>query len=170
MSDFKEFLSRIRGKSLLLDTNLLLLLVAGHADRRLVKTWPRVRNLGHDSYDVLNKAVDNFVQFFDARIVTTPNILTEVSNLGNDLKYDHRNRFFDAFAELIAVLFEESYVTSSSISGSQGFAIFGLTDMAILDRGLGEPCLVLTEDGTLADFLARKGVDTMTLDEIRARS
>ena len=59
-----------------IDTNLLLLLVVGETDRGWIKHHKRLGAYDIDAYELLVEIIRDI-----SRVVVTPNILTEVSNL-----------------------------------------------------------------------------------------
>ena len=148
----------------LLDANLLLLLLLGDVDRKFVDHWERTRNFGLSAYI----ALDNVVRGFGPRLATTPNILTEVSNLANDLKGPRRALFFDRFAAVVPRL-SEYYIESTRVSNHAHLKVFGITDLGILHLDRSE-VVVLTADNALADYLSRQGYNVWSLDLIRKLS
>jgi hypothetical protein len=97
------------------------------------------------------------------KIITTPNILTEVSNLSNNEILGPG--YFDKFAHNISLL-TEVYLRSEDIVKVEGFRKFQLTDTGILETAR-EKYLVLTEDFALSQFLQKQGVDTLNFNHIR---
>ncbi len=67
-----------RSKTLLLDTNLLLLLFIGGKDSSLIPKAKTLSAFVEDDYDLLGEVINN--SSFNS-LVTTPHIMTEVSNL-----------------------------------------------------------------------------------------
>ena len=72
-----------RSRTLLLDTNLLLLLFIGGKDTLLIPKSKNLSEYTEDDYDLLAEIVNSS---FD-RLVTTPHIMTEVSNLLGKERY-----------------------------------------------------------------------------------
>ena len=62
--------------SLLLDSNVLVLLVAGRVDRHLIGTHRRLKQYTAADYDRLTRMLAD-----RERLTVTPNTLTEASNL-----------------------------------------------------------------------------------------
>ncbi len=144
---------------LLLDANLLLLLLIGTYDPRLLTSFKRVSTISQGDLQLL-------VAFTVAyQIVTTPHVLTEVSNLANALPEKTRTSWFRHFA-LFAGRFEEIHMPLVTVAGSSIFVSFGLTDAAI--SMLGSEVALVTEDGRLRNFLAHTGLTTYNLRDIRA--
>ena len=94
MNEDITFLLKHRGKSALLDANLLLVYVIGKTDRKLLGRHHHTKQYEED-FELLEMVVDNF-----RTIMTTPNILTEVSNLG---KKNGGPDFFNTFKKVIHV-------------------------------------------------------------------
>jgi len=164
MSDPGGLMGTYRGRGLLVDANLLLVLVLGDVDRDCIGKISRTSEYSPPDYDVLLKLIG----FFDT-LATTPNILTEVSNLlATALGREDRRRrpVFERMAEFICVLTEE-YIESADASGLPRFDVFGLTDLGILQAAKGR-FLVLTDDNPLADYLGREGVDVLRFRDVRA--
>ena len=104
-------------------------------------------------------ALANFRQ-----VVTTPNILTEVSNLSSAISENYIGAYFRSFATTVALL-EEEYVPSSRAMQNQ-FAKFGLTDAAIAEIA-AKKYLVLTDDFRLSQSLQAAGIDALNFNHVR---
>lgn len=102
---------------------------------------------------------------YSQKIVTTPNILTEVNSLANQLGEPERSQCFTIFTDGISKL-EESYMASKAIATNERFTKFGLTDCGILNLAKNQ-YLVLTDDLKLAVYLEREGIDTINFNNIR---
>jgi hypothetical protein len=116
-----------RSKTLLLDTNLLLLLFIGSKDTSLI---PKARTLSafeEDDYDLLGDIINN--NSFN-RLVTTPHIMTEVSNLLGKERNDIRKLGRDAMSEFLSKCDEHTDSSAILVADPQ-FNRLGLTDVAI---------------------------------------
>jgi hypothetical protein len=153
-------ISRYRRKGLLIDTNLLLLYFVGTNDPDRVPKFKRTSSFTVEEFWLLA----NFYHKFE-RVVTTPNILTEVSNLLGQLAADLRNSFYAGFAERIPD-FEEFYTPSRTISATAHFNRLGLTDSGITDL-VKNQYLVLTDDASLARYLENREIDVINFNHIR---
>ena len=80
MNYAEQLLVRYRSRGVLVDTNLLLLYFVGLYNPSLIPQFKRTRIFTVNDFDVLQ----NFIALF-SKVVTTPDILTEVSNLSNQL-------------------------------------------------------------------------------------
>ena len=107
-----------------IDTNLLVLLVVGSVDRKLVDTHPRTATFKPEDYDRLLGIINTL-----KRVFVTPNTLTETSNL---LKQPRDKRAVDRLRSLIGES-EEIVVASATAAHNSEFARLGLTDTVLLE-------------------------------------
>ena len=148
MNEDLFFLLKHRSKGALLDANLLLVYLVG-------KTNPsRLSHFHHTKqYEQDFPLLEQLVEFFPT-IYTTPNVLTEVSNLGGKLGSD----FFIALRNVVAVL-EERYCSSKDASANPHFPRLGLTDAALCT--VAAKHLVVTADFPLYQILRANKVDAV---------
>lgn len=158
-----SLISRYRSAGVLVDTNLLLLLFVGRYDRDLVGTFKRTRNRGFGPADFDRFA--NVVVQFDA-LITTPHILTEVSNLMGSLTGRARDGCFELFGRSIAAL-SERRTAGATLAGDTAFVKVGVADTSILEAASRKTYLVFTEDAPLYDRLLQRGVDVVNYNHIR---
>ena len=134
-----------RGKRLLLDANLLLLFLIGTFDRSLFARFKRTAGFSANDFDVLA----NILPFF-RHLITTPQLLTEVSSLANALpewlKPDWHSHLRHHATGLFEVL-----IPSVELMQLPTFLPFGLADGSIF--GVAADTLILTEDFRLSGFL-----------------
>lgn len=154
-----DLIRRHRKSGVLLDTNVLLLYVVGAVDRKQIGTFKRTMQFAPEDYDLVSGIVGRF-----DRLVSTPNILTEVSNLLGQLPANLHSTFFQAFGVGIRLL-EENLVKSSEVSSRPEFTRLGLTDTAIIH--VARQHLVVTTDWPLSNSLASAGVDVINFNHIR---
>lgn len=157
MTDDDVF-QRYRGKSILLDANLLLLLLIGAFQRERISTFKRTAQFSVDEFEVLRSLVSQF-----RTIITTPHLLTEVSNLANSLPEYVKEAWAAHFAAQIGTLLEVFYPASEIIAES-AFNAFGLSDAAIQKASKGT--LVLTDDFRLSGYLRSLGFATLNFREV----
>ncbi|HAG85778.1 MAG TPA: hypothetical protein DCL61_32725 [Cyanobacteria bacterium UBA12227] len=160
----KDYLSSLfaayRQKGILIDTNILLLWFVGAVNRDRISTFNRTQKFLPEDYDTLLQILASF-----QKIVTTPNILTEVNSLANQLGEPERSQCFSIFAHLVARL-DEFYRESQNVASQDKFVKFGLTDCGIMDLAR-DRYLVLTDDLKLAHYLQKIGIDTINFNNIR---
>jgi hypothetical protein len=150
------------GSGIVLDTGLLLLLIIGNARRELVGTFKRLNSFAPEDYDTLTTIVNRF-----QTIATTPNILTEVSNLADSLTDKYKEDYLNAFAGEISLL-DEKYVPTKAVLSSEAFSIFGLSD-AVIAEIANRDLLVMTTDGHLYNYLLTIGLPVLNFNHIRTR-
>ena len=160
MDEAESVVLKYRRKGALIDSNLLLLLFVGSYKRELIGTFKRVNTFVPEDYDVILRLVGYF-----SPVVTTPNILTEVSNLAGYLPEPDRASCFSTFVNRLTLL-TEHYVKSGDAVSSTIFQRLGLTDAAIEKLAKGK-YLVITDDFELSQRLASLGVDTLNFNHIR---
>jgi len=140
-----------RNKSVLVDSSLLLLLLVGEIDPLHVRKFKRTQRYSEDDYWTLRSLLAAF-----ETVVTTPNILTETSNLGGTLRSDYRRQFFSHIAMAAKTMLEE-YRKSMECAALPMFGDFGLADTVAFSVA-GNRHLLLTDDSHLAQYAGAHGV------------
>jgi hypothetical protein len=156
-----DLLQRFGPKGALVDANLLLLLLVGSYDRGLVGVngFKRVAQYTLDDFAALILLLKQF------RIpVTTPHVLTEVSNLAGQLPNHRKAGCFKKFVELFQT-FTEIHGASLSSATRAEFPYLGLTDCVIADAA--SDYLVITDDLPLYNALIKSGLDALNFNHIR---
>lgn len=159
-NDINSLFALYHQKGILIDTNILLLYFVGTVNRERITRFNRTQQFVPEDYDLLLEILRYF-----SEIITTPNILTEVNSLANQLGESERSQCFTIFAQEITVL-TESYAESKVIATNQRFVKFGLTDCGIINLAK-DRYLVLTDDLKLATYLLSEGIDTINFNNIR---
>ena len=157
--DPAEILPDAARRPMLIDTNILLLYFVGTVDRQLIPVFKRTATFAPEDYDTLLSLLRRF-----DRLLTTPHVLTEVSNFLDQVKGPRREECFAVFTAAIAGI-EERYASSRSLATVDQFPVIGLTDTAILSAA--EDCVVLTDDSTLYNFLLAKGAGVINFNHVR---
>ena len=164
MTSYADYLlAKHRRRVALVDSNLLLLLFVGQFRRDLISKFKKLNTFTPEDYDILAVALNEF-----SVIATTPNILTEVSNLSGMLSSQIRPIYYDSFAHGLTLL-DEKYVPSREVALTPAFRAFGISDagIALIAK---EGMLVLTDDLMLYQYLSANGVDTLNFNHIRSWS
>ncbi len=141
-----------RSKGLIIDTNLLLLYIVGSLDPNLIQKHKRTSQFGLDDFRLLR----DFLRQYE-RFVTTPNVLTEVSNLLSQIGEEVAARLRIQLRAHIK-LFQEDYIASTEAAEAEEFQRLGLTDAAILLLS-EEDLMVLTDDIRLYLALQNRGLN-----------
>src|SRR5690349_21025753 len=76
MSQFDELIDKHRADGLLMDANLLVLYLVGRTNKGRIPTFKRTQQYTIEDFELLDLLAASF-----QRLVTTPHVLTEVSNL-----------------------------------------------------------------------------------------
>ena len=84
-------LAKYAQKGILVDTNVLLLYLVGILDTSLIARFKRTQNRGYTEQDF--RLVQNLLSLF-RQVVTTPQILAELSNLSMQMKDPLLTRYF----------------------------------------------------------------------------
>lgn len=151
---------RHRAVDVLLDTNLLLLYVVGAHDRDLIPRFKRTAAFTPEDFRILTETLDSF-----GHVLTTPHILTQVSNLAGQFAEPLKQAVFRTFAATIGML-TEFQSPARELSAHAAFPRFGLTDIAVLQNARGT-CLVLTDDFRLSQYLAHEKVEVLNFNHLR---
>jgi hypothetical protein len=113
-------------KSVVVDANLLVLLVAGHTDRSLIERHRNLSAYDADGFDLLVETLSAY-----SLVVLTPNTVTEASNLLRQIREPDRSRLTFRLGSLMRE-HEERYVVSKHAILEKTFLRLGLTDAALL--------------------------------------
>ncbi|EGK73586.1 hypothetical protein METUNv1_00217 [Methyloversatilis universalis FAM5] len=115
--------------SVLVDSNLLLLLIVGLTSRDYVAKHKRLREFTPEDFDLLKEQLS-----VASEILVTPNTLTETSNLIDHIGEPARSKIFSKLRELVSLSStRETYLPSHSALSRLELPRLGLTDCALLD-------------------------------------
>lgn len=158
----RGLLNKYKQKGILIDTNILLILFVGIVNPNRIPQFHRTKKFIPEDYKLLSALLKSF-----SKIVVTPNILTEVSNLiGNsNLKDPELSLCFNAISQAVNQL-DEFYIESKTATQVEQFTKYGLTDCGIISVAR-DSYLVLTDDFKLAGYLKKIGIDSINFDSIR---
>jgi hypothetical protein len=162
MSSYLELLvDRFKTRGILIDANLAILYLVGCYDLRLV---------GDGKHNKLSKYVEEDfhvlcrLKKLFKRAVTTPHVLTEVSNLTNDLpeqtKAECLKKFYEAFVGI-----DELPIQSMDAAQRQEFPFLGLTDSALAI--VSDQYLIVTDDARLVKKLNESGLEALNFNHLR---
>ncbi|HEY0782139.1 MAG TPA: hypothetical protein VGE98_06790 [Thermoanaerobaculia bacterium] len=127
-------------RSIVLDSNLLLLFLVGSLDRQLIGKHKRTEHFTIEDFDRLLTMLPPT----PIKLVTTPNILTEVSNLAGQIEQTTKTKILSRLAMICEVL-DERYLESKGASRQACFSELGLTD-AVLVKLCSSGGVLLTAD------------------------
>jgi hypothetical protein len=158
--ELASLIQQYRRKGLLLDSNLLLLLVAGRHDRRLLTSFGRVKEFGPSNFDLL----DDIVRKFD-RLITTPHVLTEVNGLSNKIPGRDRYGYFNTLKQVAADM-DEHAVPFATLSESIAYQRLGVADAAI-EIVAEQGYMVLSIDLNLVVSLQSRRIAAFNFNNVR---
>jgi len=162
MSSYVEVLiGKYIKRGILVDSNLALLYLVGGYDLRLVGDgkYNKLSKYAVEDYELLLRLKNLF-----KKAVTTPHVLTEVSNLTNDLpeqtKAECLRRFRATFAEI-----DELPIASMEAAKRQDFHFLGLTDsgLAMVSREY----LIVSDDARLVKKMNDSGLEALNFNHLR---
>lgn len=150
-----------RSAGVLVDTNLLVLYFVGAYNPALVGRFRRTADrFVPEDFGTLASFLENF-----DRVVTTPHVLTETSNLLGQLGQPAKGVCFTALGQAIPSMHEHR-TPATTLTNSAAFLPFGVTDTAIYEAA-PSTYLVLTDDLPLYAYLAGQGVDVLNFNHLR---
>lgn len=163
MSSYVELLvDKFKAKGILVDANLALLYLVGSFEPRLIGDgkYNKLSKYVLEDYELLVK----FKSIFK-KAVTTPHVLTEISNLTTDLPEPTRGfclgKFCEAFIDI-----EELAIPSLDAARRPEFHFLGLTDSALAI--VANQYLVVTDDARLVMKLNESGLEALNFNHLRS--
>ena len=162
MSTYAEALiERYKSKGVLIDANLALLYLVGSYDLRLIGDgkYNKLSNYSTDDYRLLIRLKKEF-----KKAVTTPHVLTEVSNLTNDLpewtKAECLRKFYETFVEI-----DELTIPSLDAAQRHEIPFLGLTDSGLAI--VSDQYLIVTDDARLVKKMNESGLEALNFNHLR---
>lgn len=153
----------MRYKSLILDTNLLLLYVVGCASEDYISKHKRLRKeYSAEDFRLLKDHVLRAQEVF-----VVPNVLTETSNLLNHgyIGEPIRTEVCGVFSKLIDTT-KEYYCESQKAVNQKQFIRLGLTDSVLLDE-MFDSSTLFTVDFELYREASRQKKDVINFNHLR---
>jgi hypothetical protein len=161
MNDYvSQLFKHYKRKGILIDTNILLLWCVGTVNRGRISKFNRTENFLPEDYDTILEVLEYF-----NKTVTTPNILTEVNSLVNQIGEPERSQCLQILGQGLTKL-DEFYIESATVGRADNFQKLGLTDCGIIEVSR-DKYLVLTDDFKLANYLQKIGIDTLNFNNLR---
>lgn len=147
--------------SVLIDTNLMLLLIVGLHDKSIIGVHKRTKDFTPDDYDLLVSQIDGF-----NTVWVTSHCLAEVSNL---LKQTHKEQG----AKLLSCLSlfcgnaRESRMAKESIFENDAYLSLGVSDTGLVQKSKRVSC-VYTVDFDLYITISNIGRKVVNFNHLRA--
>ena len=159
------------GTALLPDANLLVFYFVGCVAPNTIGNHPRTSGFTERDFLLLAQVIHEFQK--RGRVLTTPHILTEVSNLlrqgklPGDFYGAHLESFVELFrSHIMEARWTEEHIPARDLVQSHTFRRHGLTDAAIAHLS-PKKTLVLSTDGGLVRDLTAKNLDAIWFDDMR---
>jgi len=146
-------------RTIVLDTNLLILLVVGFYDPEYICKHKNLQDYSTRDFE------DLLVLISSAKIVVTSAVLTETSNLLWQTTSPHKQNLRAVLVELIKGSIEHRPI-SAEVTESKHFLQLGLTDAGILELPPGSG-VILTVDLDLHLAALEKGLETENFTHYR---
>jgi hypothetical protein len=162
MSSYLELLiDRFKARGILIDANLALLYLVGGYDLRLIGDgrFNKLAKYVVEDFHVLCRLKQLF-----SKAVTTPHVLTEVSNLTSDLPEQTKAACFKKFYETFVEI-EELPSQSMEAAQRREFPFLGLTDSALAI--VSDQYLIVTDDARLVKKLNESGLEALNFNHLR---
>ncbi|MBM2813937.1 MAG: hypothetical protein HW421_699 [Ignavibacteria bacterium] len=160
LSHIDTLLIKYKNKGIIIDSNLLIYYFIGSYHQNLVKNFKVTKKYGIDGY----KIIRDILNLFEYKI-TTPNILTEISNLSNKIPDKEKIEFYHTFFQEITI-FDEVFIPSKEVFENEKSRKFGLTDSIIFHLSKNKSYLVLTDDFELCKFLEFHNIDVLNYNNL----
>jgi predicted nucleic acid-binding protein len=157
-----QYLARFASNGLLIDTNLFLLYAVGLHDRSAIARFKRTNQYDGDDFDRVSNVVGRC-----SRLVTTPHILAEISNLTIDRAAGKDRPFLGVLLDAIRAT-RELHVEKDIIIEAATLPFLGFTDTSIVELAKRDGYLVLTDDLPLAAYLSGVNCAVINLNNLRS--
>ena len=142
-------------RDVIIDTNIFILFLVGQINENKIKNYTRNSIFSKEDYYFLL----NILSEYD-RIITSPNILTEVDNILNGITGEDRYKYLAIVKDIYKQTIEK-YLKTENVSQNWFFDILGVTDSAIIM--MAKECdLLVSGDSVLCDYA--KSLDIRTFD------
>lgn len=150
--------------TLLIDTNLLLVLLIGALDPAQIERFKRTSGYTRKDFELLRAFIGRYT-----RLLTTPNILTEVSNLVGQLSGPLKQRAFMTLKNLTDRTIEEQYWPAAELTQIPSFPVLGLADVSVI-AAAESGVTVLTADFPLYNRLTSAGLLAINYTHLRMQA
>ena len=148
-----------------IDTNLLLLLVVGSANRDFIKLHKNLSHFDETDFDLLGQAISLY-----SDIVLLPHLMAEVSSLARQVKNPARTLIQAKLATLVENAGELAVASRAGVRRAE-FDRFGLTDCIVLHlcslESSGIATALLTADTKLAIEAEMLGYEVLNFAHLR---
>lgn len=166
LDDIRRYREKYGKNKLVLDTNLFILLLVGAYDKNFFKNCSATKGFCSSDYDLLLE----IFKYFDTKIIITPHILTEISNLSRrDIKKPEIDYFFKVVVDQLKSCKEES-VSLERLLGIKIEVLtnYGFPDMSIIEVAKKMGAVILTNEINLCGYANLSCVVNINFSNIKA--
>lgn len=158
--DFDSYIKDAQRKVAILDTNLLILHVTGKVDPSLLLSFKRVKSFTPEDIIVLDWTLKQF-----ADVATTAYVLTEASNLANELSGKKRQVWFEQLASY-ALVTRETHAPTAVLGSLPEAVDYGFADAALCF--LNKETVLITTEYRLYGHLASRSGEVLNFNHLRS--
>lgn len=163
MEELYYIMNRFKPQGLLIDTNLFLLLLVGRYDIKCIDKHKRLSDYTIEDFNLLF----NLINRLGLKLITTPHILTEITNLSDGFNDRTGKNFYNAFPILLRGIEEVTQESLNIIENNMlCFMRLGLTDSAIFESSQNN-YLVLTVDFDLYSYISSNSFPVFNFNHLR---
>ena len=155
--DLENFYNR----GIIVDTNLLILFLVGKYDIDYISKFKITYKYSIEDFEILRDFVVKF-----KKIIITPHILAELSNLSMKITENRLKEYFKYFIEILKKS-DEINIDKNSILLSKYVDKIGITDVGIMLASENDDFLFITDDIKLAYISLSKGLSVLHFSQIR---
>jgi len=155
---------RLKLNSVLIDTNLLLLLIIGLFDKKIISSHKRTKIFVPEDFDLLISTINGYDMLW-----VTSHCFAETSNLLRQTNAKTATDLMNFFSTLVSrniAKIRESHIPINIIMGNNILPRLGITDTGILIKAK-QVSLVLTVDLYLYLEISNKGYKALNFNYLR---
>jgi hypothetical protein len=160
----EPLIARHYSRGIIVDTNLLLLYGVGLADSAGILRLKRTQQYSVEDFERLRAFLTPF-----HRIITTPHILTELSNLAIDKRDANPIPYLPVLIEIIRGA-KELHIEKEAVLDLEYLPRLGIADCVTLELARIHDYLVVTDDFPLLGYVRSLEREALSMNDIRACS
>ncbi|MCL2064122.1 MAG: hypothetical protein FWG98_07080 [Candidatus Cloacimonetes bacterium] len=145
-------------RDVIIDTNIFILYLVGQINKNRIKDYSRDQSYSEEDYFYLL----NLLSKYD-RLITSPNILTEVDNILNRISGEDKNKYLSIVKKTYQQTIEK-FMETNLVSQNWYFDILGLTDSVIIMMAKKSD-LLISGDSKLCDYAKALGINIFDFKE-----
>jgi predicted nucleic acid-binding protein len=145
-------------RDVIIDTNIFILFLAGQINENKIEKYTRNSLYKKEDYYFLL----NILAGYD-RIITSPNIFTEVDNILNRITGEDKYRYLILIKKIYKQTIEK-YIKTETVAQNWFFDVLGVTDSSVLM--MAKECeLLISGDSVLCDYAKSLNINTFDFKE-----